>query len=261
MKQGVRVMSTRPVQLLRSTGYQLILLLRDPVGLAFGAAFAIVIVPVLAVLYGDYPTVIAGVYHKNVIVWDAIGINLAASAFITIPTNFAAQRSYGLLKLYRASPLSRGHLILSFLLANLIFFLVFVVLLLLTNGILYGIYFPVRLPNLIALGLGLILGASAMVPTGMVVAATVRSYGAVPPCGQLLFMPNLLLSGLSMPLDDPPVFLEYVSHALPLTHVGTLLTTAWTGVPINEIASITWWVLAGYSALSIFLICLFLRWE
>ena len=110
MKQGVRVISTRPGQLVRSTGYQLILLLRDPVGLAFGAVFAIAIVPILAVLYGDYPTIVAGVYHKNVIVWDAIGINLAASAFITIPTNFAAQRSFGLLKLYRASPLSRGHL-------------------------------------------------------------------------------------------------------------------------------------------------------
>ena len=261
MKQGVRVISSRPVQLLRATGYQLILLLRDPVGIAFGAVFAIAIVPILAVLYGDYPTVIAGVNHKNIIVWDAIGINLAASAFITIPTNFAAQRSYGLLKLYRASPLSRGHLILSFLIANLIFFVLFVMLLLFTNGILYGIYFAPGLSSMLALVLGLVLGAAAMIPAGMVVAATVRSYGAVPPCGQLLFMPNLLLSGLAMPLDDPPMLLKIVSHALPLTHVGTLLTAAWTGTPISEIASITWWVLTGYSVLSIFLICLFLRWE
>ena len=114
--------STRTGLLLRSTGYQLLLLLREPIGLVFAAIFSIAIVPILAVLYGDYPTVVAGVYHKNVIVWDAIGINLAASAFITIPTNFAAQRSYGLLKLYRASQLSRAHLVFSFLFANLLFF-------------------------------------------------------------------------------------------------------------------------------------------
>ena len=114
--------SVRTGQLLWSTGYQLLLLMREPVGLVFGAIFSIAIVPILAVLYGDFETVVSGVYHKNVIVWDAIGINLAASAFVTIPTNFAAQRSYGLLKLYRASPLSRAHLVLSFLFANLLFF-------------------------------------------------------------------------------------------------------------------------------------------
>ena len=252
---------TRTGLLLRSTGYQLLLLLREPVGLVFAAIFSIAIVPILAVLYGDYTTVVAGVYHKNVIVWDAIGINLAASAFITIPTNFAAQRSYGLLKLYRASPLSRAHLVLSFLFANLLFFLLFVLLLLVTNGVLYGIYFSISLSSFLTLGLGLMLGAASMIPAGMLIAATVRSHGAVAPCGQLLFMPNLLLSGLSMPLDDSPVFLQYVSNALPLTHVGALLTAAWTGGSINAVASSTWWVLSGYGALSILLVCLFLRWE
>ena len=261
MKQVVGETASKPVELLWSTIYQLLLLFREPVSVTFGAIFSIAIVPLFAVLYGDYPTVVAGVYHKNVIAWDAIGINLAASAFITIPTNFAAQRSYGLLKLFRASPLSRAYLVLSFLFANLIFFFLFVILLLLTNTILYGLYFPISLTSLITLGLGLILGAAAMIPAGMIVAAMVRSHSAVAPCGQLLFMPNLLLSGLSIPLEDSPMFLQHISRALPLTHVGTLLTTAWTGGQINEIASTTWWVLSGYGALSILLICIFLRWE
>ena len=243
------------------TVYQLLLLLREPVGLVFGAVFSIAIVPILGVLYGSHPTVITGVYHKNVIAWNAIGINLAASAFVTIPGNFAAQRSYGLLKLFRATALSRGHFVLSFFFANMMFFFLFVVLLLLSNVIFYGLYFPTSRLDVLTLGLGVALGASAMIPSGMLIAATVRSHTAVAPCGQLLFMPNLLLSGLSIPLEDSPLFLQYVSQALPLTHVGTLLTAAWTGVPISAVGSITWWVLSGYGAVSILLICLFLRWE
>ena len=261
MKQIGGEATSRPVKLLWSTTYQLLLLLREPVGVAFGAVFSIAIVPLFATLFGDHPTVVAGVYHKNVIAWDAIGINLAASAFITIPTNFSAQRSYGLLKLFRAAPLSRAHLVLSFLIANLIFFFLFVILLLLTNAILYGLYFPTSLFSFLTLGLGLILGAAAMIPTGMVIAAIVRSHTAVAPCGQLLFMPNLLLSGLSIPLEGSPEFLQHLSQALPLTHVGTMLAVAWTGGSINEIEGITWWVLSGYGALSTLLICFFLRWE
>lgn len=260
-KQRTSVTLTSTRELRYSTVYQLLLLLREPVGLVFGAVFSIAIVPIFGVLYGHHPTVVDGVYHKNVIAWDAIGINLAAISFITIPTNFAVQRSYGLLKLFRASPLSRAHLVLSFFFANMIFFFLLVMLLLLTNEIVYGLFFSVNLSSFLILGLGLALGASAMIPSGMLIAATVRSHTAVAPCGQLLFMPNLLLSGLSIPLEDSPLFLQYVSQALPLTHVGTLFTAAWTGVPINEVASITWWVLSGYGALSILLICLFLRWE
>lgn len=261
MKQIVTETTPKPMVLLWSTMYQLLLLLREPVGVAFGAIFSIAIVPIFATLFGDHPTVVAGVYHKNVIAWDAIGINLTASAFITIPTNFSAQRSYGLLKLFRAAPLSRGHLVLSFLFANMIFFFLFVILLLVTNVVLYGLYFSVSLSSFLTLGLGLILGAGAMIPMGLVIAAMVRSHTAVAPCGQLLFMPNLLLSGLSIPLEDSPGYLQHFSNALPLTHVGTLLTAAWTGGPINEIESVTWWVLSGYGALSILLICFFLRWE
>ena len=260
-KQRSSVIRIGAKELRCSTVYQLLLLLREPVGLVFGAVFSIAIVPILGVLYGAHPTTVDGVYHKNTIAWDAIGINLAASSFITIPANFAAQRSYGLLKLFRASPLSRANLVLSFFFANMVFFFLLVILLLLTNEVLYGLFFSASLSSFLILGLGLALGASAMIPSGMLIAATVRSHTAVAPCGQLLFMPNLLLSGLSIPLDDSPAFLQYVSQALPLTHVGTLLTAAWTGVPINEVANITWWVLSGYGALSILLICLFLRWE
>ena len=260
-KHSDRAATPKPVEILWSTAYQLLLLLREPVGVAFGAIFAIVIVPLFGALYGHHPTVVAGVYHKNVIAWDAIGINLAASAFITIPTNFSAQRSYGVLKLFRASPLSRVHLVLSFLFANMIFFLLFVILLLLTNAILYGLYFPSSPYSLLTLGIGLTLGSIAMIPTGMVIAAMVRSHTAVAPCGQLLFIPNLLLSGLSIPLDESPMLIQHVSQSLPLTHVGILLTTAWTGGTISEIESATWWVLSSYGALSILMICFFLRWE
>ena len=256
-----KVTTVSTVTFFYSALYQLVLLLREPVGLLFGAVFSIAIVPLLGMLYGAHPTIVDGVYHKNVIAWHAIGINLAASAFITIPSNFAAQRSYGLLKLFRASTLSRGCLVLSFLFANMIFFFLLVMLLLLTNEIFYGIYLPGNLSGFVAVGLGLGLGASAMIPSGMLIAATVRSHNAVAPCGQLLFMPNLLLSGLSIPLDDAPVFLQHVSLALPLTHVGTLLNAGWTGVPLNEVASISWLVLGFYAALSILLICIFLRWE
>jgi len=236
-------------------------LAREPVGLTFSAVFSIGVVPLFGELFGDYETNVPGVLNRNVVAWDAVVINLAATAFITIPLGFAVQRSYGLLKLFKASPLSRADVILSFLFGNGVFLLFFFIVAFAANHLFYGVYLPSTIHGAAIAMVGAVLGAAALVPTGLIVAAVARSQATVAPFGQLLFIPNLLLSGLTLPPEFFPPIVQVLSKALPLTHVGVVMEAAWNDMPIGDLSTMSILVLLGYAVVSTLLVCRLLRWE
>ena len=122
--------------------YQLTILWREPVGLIISALVALGLVPTFGEIFGDFSVGLDGVYVRNVVVWEVFGLFLAAAAFYTIPIGFATLRAHGLLKLFRVAPITRSQVMVSLFTASFFYVLLFTVVMLVLNAILYGLYFP-----------------------------------------------------------------------------------------------------------------------
>ena len=245
----------------RSTGYQMLLIVREPIGMTIAMLFVLAAVPLFGTLFGEFETGVEGVLQRNVTAWESIGIVLAASAFFTIPTSFATQRGHGVLKLFRTSPLTRTQFLISFMLANFIFFLFQAIVLAIFNAVLYGLYLPIAFNSFLLLFMGLILGGMGMISLGPLLPMFIKSANAVPPAGMLFFFPNLFLSGLSMDERDFPAWLNALADILPLKHVGNFISAAWQGAPISEVGWLSYLVLLGYFAVFMVISVRFLKWE
>ena len=246
---------------LRSTGYQLTIIWREPIGLVISTIFALGAIPLIGELFGDFETSVAGVYARNVIVWDGFAIFLAAAAFYTIPIGFSSLREYGLLKLFRASPITRSNVLVSFFTANFLYVLVFMVFILVFNEVLYGVYFPFTFDSIVLFLLGITLGGLAMISLGLMLPTIIKPTGAVAPLGTLLFVPSILLSGTTLRTGDFPTAIKVLIEALPLTHTGRLLTASWNGSSITDVSYVSYLVLLGYCVVFTVLAARFLKWE
>ena len=246
---------------LRSTGYQLIYLWREPIGLVISTIFALGLVPLYGGLFGGFETSVAGVYGRNVVIWDGLGIFLAAAAFYTIPIGFAAQRDFGLLKLFRASSITRSNVLVSFFTANFLYALFFILFILVFNHILYGVYFPFTFDSIVLLLLGIVLGGMAMISLGLILPTVFKSQNAVAPFGSVLFFPNLFLSNLTVSMFEFPEALRILGEALPLTHTGRIINAAWSGGSITDVSYVSYLVLLAYIAVFAVLSARFLKWE
>ena len=132
-----------------------------------------------------------GVYVRNVVVWEVFGLFLAAAAFYTIPIGFATLRAHGLLKLFRVAPITRSQVLVSFFTASFLYVLLFTVVMLVLNAILYGLYFPFTFDSIALLLLAAFLGGAAMISLGLILPTIFRSVSAIAPFGTLLFLPRL----------------------------------------------------------------------
>ena len=246
---------------LRSVAYQLTIIWREPIGLIITLIFSFGVVPLFGELFGDFPTSVDGVLYRNVVAWDAFGISLSAAAFYTIPIGFATLREYGLLKLFRASPITRSNVLVSFFTANFLYAMFFILVILVVNWALYGVYFPLTFDSIALLILGTVLGGFAMISLGLIVPTIFKSVNAVAPLGTLLFFPSFMFSGLTIRTDQLPDALRIIGEALPLTHTGRLLTAAWNGSSITDVSYVSYLVLSAYIVVFALVSLRFLKWE
>ena len=246
---------------LRSAAYQLTIIWREPIGLIITLIFSLGIVPLFGGLFGEFQTEVDGVFYRNVVVWDALGVSLSAAAFYTIPIGFSTLREYGLLKLFRASPITRSNVLVSFFTANFLYAMFFIVVILVLNWALYGVYFPFTFDSISLLILGIVLGGFAMISLGLILPTIFKSVNAVAPLGTLLFFPSLTLSGLTIRTDQLPEAIRIVGEALPLTHTGRIINAAWSGGSIADISYVSYLVLSAYIVVFVLVSLRFLKWE
>ena len=241
--------------------YQLTILWREPVGLIISALVALGLVPTFGEIFGDFSVGLDGVYVRNVVVWEVFGLFLAAAAFFTIPIGFATLRAHGLLKLFRVAPITRSQVLVSFFTASFLYVLLFTVVMLVLNAILYGLYFPFTFDSIALLLLAAFLGGAAMISLGLILPTIFRSVSAIAPFGTLLFLPSFFISGLTIRTEDLPMAARIAGEVLPLTHTGRILTQAWSGGSITDVSYVSYLVLLAYIVVFTLISARFLKWE
>jgi ABC-type multidrug transport system permease subunit len=207
---------------------------------------------------GDKRISEAGSRYIDFLIPGLVGLNLMGSGMWGIGFSVVSARVRKLLKRYAATPMRRGHYLLSFGLSRLIFLVLEVAAIVGFGWLAFGV--AVR-GSLLALAVVVLLGAATFAGLGLVVAARPRTIEAVSGWMNLVQLPMWLLSGSFFSYERFPEVVRPAIRALPLTALNDALRAVINdGAPLSaswlELA-----VLAGWGAVSFAVALRTFRWQ
>ena len=225
-------------------------ILRDPLNLAFGLGFPLVLIFLLSAIQANIPVKLFEIQHL------APGITVLGLSFMTLfsATIIAKDRGSSLLQRLYTTPLTPPDFILGYTLPIIpiavaqcaVCYIAAIILgLEITAGILYAILFIIPV-SVFYIALGLLCGS----------VFTDKQVGGI--CGALLTNLSAWLSGVWFDLDLVGGAFQKIAYALPFVHAvemeRAILAGNFTGIFPH-----LWWVL-GYAAAALVLaVLLFLR--
>ena len=225
-------------------------ILRDPLNLAFGLGFPLVLIFLLSAIQANIPVKLFEIQHL------APGITVFGLSFMTLfsATIIAKDRGSSLLQRLYTTPLTPPDFILGYTLPIIpiavaqcaVCYIAAIILgLEITAGILYAILFIIPV-SVFYIALGLLCGS----------VFTDKQVGGI--CGALLTNLSAWLSGVWFDLDLVGGAFQKIAYALPFVHAvemeRAILAGNFTGILPH-----LWWVL-GYAAAALVLaVLLFLR--
>jgi len=243
--------------LLSLTWIDLKLSLRNFVATFFTLAFPVLMILLFGSMYGNAPIPDFGGYGAmDVSIPGYIAALLIGSTgLMSLPIELVSRRQRGVLRRFRASPLSPASVLCAQLLVNLALCLLGSALLLLAGTLVWRVRLPT---NLLALAPAFLLCCASQFSLGFLVASFARSAKTAFAVSMALFYPMMFLSGGTLPMQFLPKAIQDASRFFPMTWCVTLLKDIWFGRGWNPVALL---VLAGTSLLCALLSVLFFKWE
>lgn len=225
-------------------------ILRDPLNLAFGLGFPLVLILLLSAIQANVPVPLFEIQHLTP------GITVFGLSFMTLfsATIIAKDRSSSLMKRLYTTPMTPTDFILGYTLPivpiavvqSVVCYVAGIILgLEITINILYAVLFIIPV-SLLYIALGLLCGS----------VFTDKQVGGI--CGALLTNVSAWLSGVWFDLDLAGGVFVKIANALPFVHAVEMLRAVLDG-NLAGIFPHVWWVL-GYGIIT--LVCavlLFLR--
>ena len=216
-------------------------ILRDPLNLAFGLGFPIVLILMLSAIQANIPVSLFEIQHLTP------GITVFGLSFMTLfsATIIAKDRGSSLLQRLYTTPLSPVDFILGYTLPiipiavaqSIVCYTVAIILgLEITVSIIWAILFIIPI-SILFIALGLLCGS----------VFTDKQVGGI--CGALLTNLSAWLSGTWFDLELVGGVFRKIAYALPFVHAVEMERAVLAG-NIEEIFPHIWWVL-GYAALSL----------
>ena len=225
-------------------------ILRDPLNLAFGLGFPLLLILLLSAIQANIPVALFEIQHLTP------GITVFGLSFMTLfsATIIAKDRGSSLLQRLYTTPMTPADFILGYTLPMIpiaaaqcvICYITAIVLGLdITVHILSAIVFMIPV-SVLYIALGLLCGS----------VFTDKQVGGI--CGALLTNLSAWLSGVWFDLNLVGGTFKKIAYALPFVHAVELERAALAG-DYAEILPHLWWVLGYGSVILVFAVLLFLR--
>src|SRR3954453_9076507 len=126
------------------------------------------------------------------------------------------EREENILRRYKETPITPVPLLIASMISGVIIYLPTVAVILILANRLYGMAVP---SNLISLLLFICIGTLAFRAIGLIVAAVVNTTQEANVLIQVVYLPMLLLSGVTIPLTVFPNWLQFVSQFIPASYL------------------------------------------
>ncbi|CAN5834295.1 ABC transporter permease [soil metagenome] len=221
------------------TWVELKLFAREPVSVLFTFAFPLVMLVVLAGVFGSEseaesffglrPTDYYGAAYPSVVI--------AAIGLVAVPVHLAGYRERGVLRRFRASSVPVTAVIGSQLLVGLVATVIGAVVLVIAAVLLYDSALPESVGGAV---LSMLVATVAFLGLGLLLGSLARNARSAQALGMLLFFPLVILSGAGPPHDVMGDAMANVAGVLPLTWVVD--------------ASLEPWLFSGLSASNLLLL-------
>ncbi|OOQ58165.1 ABC transporter permease [Mucilaginibacter pedocola] len=191
--------------------------------------------PVLAAVK---ETTIAGREYKYIdfILPGQLGFSLLSSGVFGTAFVFISLRLTLVIKRFFATPVKRYSIILGEALARITFSLLGALFILLVGHfgfgftLVHGVFTVINMLILSAIGLIIFMGF------GFTVSGIAKNESTVPPLSNIITLPQFLLSGTFFSVTAFPKWLQYISNALPLTHLNNAMRkVAFEGAGLGDI--------------------------
>jgi ABC-2 type transport system permease protein len=209
---------------------------REPFSIVFVLAFPIMMMTLLAAVFGDDQAdaravengmlVWRGVTPANYYTAASVAVIIAAVGLMTMPINLAGYRERGILRRLRASSVSAWMLVGAQLTLALLTFLSGTLLMGLVAWLAYDAMVP---EDLIGVVVALLMGTAAFGAIGLLLAAVIRSSRSAQGIGLMLFFAMWLISGTGPPRAVLPAGLRDLGGVLPLARLVEALQDPWFG--------------------------------
>jgi ABC-2 type transport system permease protein len=206
--------------------FDLLASFRNPRARFFTIIFPIVLLVILAGVFGSSTTVVDGVHVKlsHFYVPGILALSIITSAYATLVVSVATARETGVLKRRRATPVSPAILIGGQALSTLVTTATMTAVLLLIGRLAYG--FAVAPGALVAIGCTVIVGTLSFACIAYAIAGLIGSVDAAQPIVQATVMPLYFISGIWIPNANLSPALRSIASVFPVEHLAAALHLA-----------------------------------
>jgi ABC-2 type transport system permease protein len=217
--------------LARLTWVELKLFAREPLAVVFAFAFPLVVLSVLAGIFGSEPNSDFGyAVPRDYYLAGYVGVVIACVGLIALPVHVAAYRERGILRRFRASSVPASTVFGAQVLVSFVVCVAGSAFLIALAVVAYGAALPDAPAGAL---LAFVVGTLSILALGFLIAALAPNARAAQALGLTLFFPMWLLSGAGPPRSIMTGAMRDIGDALPLTHVVKALQDPWLGRGTN----------------------------
>jgi ABC-2 type transport system permease protein len=244
--------------LLKMTGMEAKLFLREPIGAFFTLVFPLMMLFLFGSIYGNEPTPIFGGHGTiDISIPAYTAMIIATTGLMAITITMATYREKGVLRRLRTTPVSplvvlAAQVIVVFAMTSL-----GMLLLVAAGNLVYHVRFEGNALSVLA---GFVLSSLSFFGIGFILAGLMPTARTAQIVGMVLLYPMLFLSGAGFPRELLPEGIRRVSVFLPLTYVVNLLRGLWVGEAWGD-HLLDVGVLAGMLLLGTIVSVKIFRWE
>ncbi|HNR97171.1 MAG TPA: ABC transporter permease [Anaerolineae bacterium] len=218
--------------LLKLTVTNLRLYLREPITAFFIIGFPVMLVLIFGAIFGNQPSqLLGGRGSMDISMPGYTALILGTVGLLTVTINTSSYREAGILRRFRATPLSPLVYLTADVLSNQLMTLIGMLCMVIIARLLFHTHFE---GNALSVLLGVILGGLSMSSLGYVIASLAPTARMAQVVGMVLFYPMMFISGAAYPSELLPASLKRVAEWLPLTYVTRLLRGLWFGGTWSE---------------------------
>jgi ABC-2 type transport system permease protein len=212
--------------LLMQARYDLRASFRNPRARFFTLIFPVVLLVILAGVFGNGTTLVDGVRVRlsRFYVPGILAMSIITAAYAALVVSVASARENGILKRRRATPVSAAILIGAQALATLVTTAIMTVVLLAVGRLAYGV--SLAPGALVAIACAVLVGTLSFACVGYAVAGLIGSVDAAQPIVQATVMPLYFISGIWIPNSNLSPTLQSIASVFPVEHLAAALHLA-----------------------------------
>jgi ABC-2 type transport system permease protein len=203
---------------------------REPIAVVFAFAFPLVVLLVLAGVFGEPNGAMGGFSGVDYYVPGYLAVVIASIGLIGLPVHLAALRERGVLRRLRASSVSVASVLGAQTVVHVAMAAVGGAVVLVAASLVYDVHAPSSVAGVV-LGFG--VGSLSFVALGVLLGSLAPTARAAQAIGLVLFFPMWLLSGAGPPRGVMTQTMRQLSDVLPLTRVVTAIQEPWLGTGSN----------------------------